>query len=125
MDTLAQWAAIAWQYRDEALELIGAVVLGATALTHALRALVAWLGKIALRTATKADDAAVKLADRVLGSTAIGLDKAYRLMRPMAIRGTGDKVKERTEPDGEWQVIKKLSTRPPPPPTPNKAKGAA
>ena len=125
MDTLTQWAAIAWQYRDEALEVIGAVVLAATALTHALRALVAWLGKIALRTATKADDAAIKLADRVLSAVAIGLDKVYRLLRPMAIRGTGDKVKERVEPDGEWQVIKKLSTRPPPPPTPNKAKGAA
>lgn len=119
MDTLAQWAAIGWQYRDEALEIIGGVVMAATALAHALRHLVILLGKLALKTQTKMDDHAMSLLERILSGSVIGLDKLYRILRPVSVRGLGDKVKERTEPDGEWQVVKKLSTRPPPPPPPS------
>lgn len=121
MHTLSQWFGIAWQHSDEALEILGGVVLAATALAHALRKLVGWLGKLALRTDTKADDAAFGLADKVLSGAVLALDKVYKILRPVSVRGFGDKVKERTEPDGEWQVVKKLSTRPPPPPPPAKA----
>lgn len=118
METINQWAAIAWQYRDETLEIIGGVVTAATALAHALRLLVIWLGKLALKTETKADDHVLGIAERALGPVVVGLDKTYRLLRPVSVRGFGDKVKERIEPNGEWQVVKKLSTRPPPPPPP-------
>lgn len=111
MKDVATWAVSLWQHLDEILQVVGAVVLAATAIVHSLRALVNILGQLALKTQTKRDDEALSVASKFLSSVVLGLDWFYKVIRPLSVRGTGDKVKEKVSK--EAAIVKTLSKHPP------------
>lgn len=77
---------------DNVLQLVGATILAVTALVQGLKLLMVALGKLALMTRTKKDDELIKVVSAALTACVLALDTAYRWIRPLSIRGSGDKA---------------------------------
>lgn len=115
MEDIGRLLVALWQYRDEILEIVGGIVLAATAVVQMMHGLLSYLTLAALKTKTKSDDAAVaKLAVFIARSVSV-LDSLYKIIRPFSVRGTGDKVKNIHKEEMK-DAVKSLSTPPPPPP---------
>ena len=94
MSDLMKLAQTIWEHLDTVLMAIGAVVTASTALVAALQGLIALIKPVALGNSIKWDDQALDTASGFLASVLVWLRKTQKAIRPMAVRGTGDKVKD-------------------------------